>query len=140
MTSHPSAPRWKFFCGIANGADEGTTMKGSETSVFRSSTLTFAIFIATLKEIIYRAVLHASILYYHRKLIAEAEPRKCCFYKSNTDQHDGRAVVCGSFPTLETSLEILSTSWFRWCRSSPALRASPWTLLLAPWRRKRRRS
>ena len=83
----------EIFCGIVNGAAESTTMEDADISVLRLSTLTFAIFIAALKEIIYRAVLHASILNDHRKLIAEAEPRKCCFYKSNIDQHGGRAVV-----------------------------------------------
>ena len=97
----------EIFCGIVNGAAERTTMKDADISVLRLSTLTFAIFIATLKEIIYGTVSHESILYYHRKLYVEAEPLKCCFYKSNIDQHGGRAVVMRSFSHLETSLEIL---------------------------------
>ena len=38
----------EIFCGIANGADEGTTTNGSEISVLLLTTLGFAIFIATL--------------------------------------------------------------------------------------------
>ena len=30
---------------------------------------------------------------YHNIMLAEAEPRKCCFEKSSVDQHDGHAVV-----------------------------------------------
>ena len=97
----------EIFCGIVTGAAERTTTKDADISVLRLSTLTSAIFIATLKEIIYGAVSHECILYYHRKLYAEAKPRKCCFYKSNVDQHGGRAVVMRSFSHLETSLEIL---------------------------------
>ena len=68
-----------------------------------------------------------------------------CLQKQNLENAALRKAVSTSmmamrsFSTIETTLEILSTSWFRWCQNSPARYTPPWILYLAPWRSQRRR-
>ncbi len=135
MTSHPAASPWKLFAEL----------RTESQSVRRRRMLIQASFDWQLYNPRFSSQQFKRYSTAQFRTNAFLTIIKTCLRKQNLGNAALRKAVSTSmmamrsFSTIETTLEILSTSWFRWCQISPAHCTSPWILYLAPWRSQRRR-
>ena len=131
MTSHPAASPWKFF------AESRTESQ----SVRRRRMLIQASFDWQLCDSRFSSRLFKRYSTVQFRTHAFLTIIATCLRKQNLGNAALRKAVSTSmmamrsFPTIETSLEILSTRRFRWYRNAPARCTSPWIPYLAPWQK-----
>ena len=131
MTSHPAASPWKLFAELRTECQ----------SVRRRRMLIQASFDWQLYNPRFSSRQFKRYSTTCNNTQASYTTMGSCLRKQNLGNAALRKAVSTSmmamrsFPTIETSLKILSTSRFGWYRNAPARCTSPWILYLAPWQK-----